>query len=49
MIEREVAKITRHILEMRSVMKDIKVLFVFSAGKGLQSADHICRHLQEKR
>ncbi|KAJ0827962.1 hypothetical protein HanRHA438_Chr17g0831811 [Helianthus annuus] len=26
-----------------------KVLFVFSAGKGLQSADHICRHLQEKR
>ncbi|MFS7960763.1 hypothetical protein Hanom_Chr08g00706851 [Helianthus anomalus] len=26
-----------------------KVLFVFSAGKCLQSADHICRHLQEKR
>ncbi|KAM0034969.1 putative RNA recognition motif domain, nucleotide-binding alpha-beta plait domain superfamily [Helianthus debilis subsp. tardiflorus] len=26
-----------------------KVLFVFSAGKGLQSADHICSHLQEKR
>ncbi|KAJ0537255.1 hypothetical protein HanIR_Chr09g0450601 [Helianthus annuus] len=25
------------------------VLFVFSVGKGLQSADHICRHLQEKR
>ncbi|MFS7906887.1 hypothetical protein Hanom_Chr01g00064471 [Helianthus anomalus] len=24
-------------------------MFVFFAGKGLQSADHICRYLQEKR
>ncbi|MFS8025324.1 hypothetical protein Hanom_Chr16g01473611 [Helianthus anomalus] len=27
----------------------IKVVFVFLDPKGLQSADHICRHLQEKR
>ncbi|MFS7895494.1 hypothetical protein Hanom_Chr00s002928g01707071 [Helianthus anomalus] len=34
----------RHLLT-----KQIKGLFVFYVEKGLQSADHICKHLQEKR
>ncbi|KAJ0458485.1 hypothetical protein HanIR_Chr15g0785631 [Helianthus annuus] len=33
----------------RQTSTHTKVLFVFSGRKGLQSADHICRHLQEKR